>query len=198
MSRAAREGRKIEPVAGLSGGATAFAVGAGVMTAGLLAEEVLGVTNLDVWPWMVAAGVAVSVALVRLARSTRPQASVPRVLAMVGGAGAITYVLSTLIFRAAAASDAALPTQLEGLFVVGALLFLGGIVMASALIALALLRAPDVPTSVGMLLMGASLLFLSPLIGLLTVEPPGWFPTVSVSLLALLLLSLALRIRATA
>jgi hypothetical protein len=96
--------------------AAAFAVGAVVMVLGLLSEEVLSTTDLDVWPWMIAAGIAVAVGLVQLARTIRSEASAARVPATVAGIGAIVYVLATLTFRVAAAADATLPTQLEGLF----------------------------------------------------------------------------------
>jgi hypothetical protein len=196
MSGEALEDPQAELAAGLSSSAAPFAVGAIVMVVGLLSEEVVSTTDLDVWPWMVAAGIAVSVGLVRLARTMRPGASAARVLATVAGIGAIVYVLATLTFRAAAAADLALPTQLEGVFALGAVLFLGGIVLASVLAAIALARTAGVPAGASMLLMGISLLFLSPLTGLLAVEPPGWLPTVSVALMALLLLALTLRLRA--
>jgi hypothetical protein len=166
-----------------------------VMVVGLLSEEVLRTTDLDVWPWMIAAGIAVSIGLVQLARTMRPRASAARVLATVAGIGAIVYVLTTLTFRVAAAADVPLPPQLEGLFALGAVVFLAGIVLASVLFAIRLGRTAAVPGA-SMLLMGISLLFLSPLTGLLAVAPPGWLPTVSVALLVLLLLALTLRLRA--
>ncbi|CAN5613190.1 hypothetical protein BH23ACT6_BH23ACT6_28210 [soil metagenome] len=183
--------------AGSTSGASAFAVGAVVMLVGLLSEEVVGTTDLDVWPWILGAGIAVSVGLVRLAQSMRPEVWAVRVLATVADIGAMVYVLVTLSFRAAGAADIALPTQLEGLFVLSALSFLTGIVLASALAAIVLVRTDGVPASAGMLLGGMSLLFLSSLTGLLAVEPPGWLPTVSVALLALLLVALTLRLRTT-
>jgi hypothetical protein len=196
MSGEAPEDPQAELATGLSSSAAAFAVGAIVMIVGLLSEEVVSTTDLDVWPWMVAAGIAVSVGLVRLARTMRPEASAVRVLATVAGIGAIVYVLATLTFRAATAVDVALPTQLEGIFALGAVSFLSGIVLASLLAAIGLVRAAGVPRGASMLLMGMGVLFLSPLTGLLAVEPPGWLPTVSVTLLALLLLALTLRLRA--
>jgi hypothetical protein len=74
-------------------------------------------------------------------------------------------------------------------------LFLVGIVLSSVLVAIALVRAAAIPGA-SMLLIGISLLFLTPLTGLLALAPPGWLPTVSVALMALLLLALTFRLRA--
>lgn len=183
---------------GNTGVAAAFAVGAVVMLAGLLSEEIFGATDLDVWPWMVGAGIAVSLGLVWLAQSMRPEAPAVRVLATVAGIGATVYVLTTLGFRTAAAADVALPPQLEGLFALSALLFLTCIVLACALAGVTLMRTDGVSAHAGMLLVGVGLLFLSSLTGLLAADPPSWLPTVSVTLLALLLLALTQCLRAAA
>ena len=78
-----------------------FVAAAAVMVAGLV-DEAAAVTTLDVWQWLVAAGLAVAVGLLRLtsrfADAAPRTARTGRILARVAGTGAVLYLAVTVSF----------------------------------------------------------------------------------------------------
>jgi hypothetical protein len=131
-----------------------FVLAGVVMLAGL-AHAVF--TTLEVvWPWMMAGGVAASVGLFRLASRLKVEAAgmghTGRVLAVIAGAGAFTYVTVTVSFLTADVAGLELPAPLVGLFGIGGLGFLTGIILASMLLGSAALGRKVGTRNAGLLL----------------------------------------------
>ena len=150
-----------------------------------LADELAGLTGWDVWQWLVAAGLLVAVGLHRLAPTLEGRACrTVRVLAVIAGTGAGLYLGVTISYLVADAGGRRLPTPLEGLFMVGALSLLAGIVLATAGIGAAMLRRGAGSRVTGGLVLLVGVSFLSPLPALLAVDLPAVIPLAGVAVLA--------------
>lgn len=168
------------------------------MTAGLANAAV---TTLEaLWPWMMTGGVAVAVGLFRLAsqlvggaaRGLRPTS---RVLACIAGAGGFVYAVVSVSFLTADVAGVQLPGLLEGLFAIGALAFLAGVILASMLLGGVALRHHIASRAAGLLLLSSGLLFLSPLPVLFGLDIPASMPIITVALLAIVQLLLGYTLR---
>jgi hypothetical protein len=181
-------------------GSTAFAVAAAVMVTGVVSEELMGLTDLDVWPWAVAAGLSISMGVLRLGRRIEPAwpglAKRVRLSASVAAAGSTVYVVTTLSHRAADVTGLTFPEPLQGLFVVSALAFLVGSVLATVLVGGGGWRTRAISRDACLLLMALGILLPIPLVGLLGADAPSRLPVVHVLVLALLTMLLAGRVSA--
>ena len=84
---------------------TAFVVAGVVMVVGLVVEGLLTVVGVGIWPWMVAAGIAVSMGLLGLypqLKADNPRlARTGAAFAAIAGGGASIYVIVMVSFRVA-------------------------------------------------------------------------------------------------
>ena len=168
----------------------AFLLAGAVLLVGLV-DEVAGLTGWEVWQWLVAAGLAVAVGLHRLASTLQGRARrTVRKLTMIAGAGAGLYLGATFGFLAAGLR---LPTPLQGLFVVGALSLLTGIILAAGGIGGAMVRRGAGSRGTGCLILLVGVLFLSPLPALLAADVPDAIPLAGVAALAGMLAVLGTR-----
>jgi len=153
-----------------------------------LVDEVAALTGWDVWQWLVAAGLAVAVGLHRLASTLQGRARrTVRTLTVIAAVGAGLYLGATVSFLAADAAGLRLPTPLQGLFVVGALSLLVGIILAAGGIGGAMVRRGAGCRVTGCLVLLVGVLFLSPLPALLAVDLPDAIPLAGVTVLAVVL-----------
>ena len=174
-------------------------VAGAVMIAGLANAAVT--TPEAVWPWMMAGGVAIAVGLFRLASRLEGEAAwfgrTGRVLACIAGAGGFVYAAVAVSFLTADVAGVELPTPLEGLFGIGALAFLTGVILASVLLGGAALRHRTTSRAAGLLLLASGLLFLSPLPVLFGLDIPESLPIITVALLAIVQLLIGYTLRPT-
>jgi hypothetical protein len=174
-------------------------VGAGVVAViGLLLEELGGITDFDMWPWLVASGIGYSIGLAGFAvdldvLSARSRKA-GRAFAVLAGIGASSYVLVTLVFRGASLVGASLPDPLEGLFLLGALAFLVGVFVASLVIGVGVLRS-EADTTIAVLMLGSAIAFWSPLPDLLGMGVPPWVAPTIVAALATAVFALGYLLR---
>ena len=184
----------------VGGHSGAFVIAGVVMIAGLANAAVT--TFEVVWPWMMAGGVAIAAGLFRLASRLQGRAArvgrTGRVLACIAGAGALVYVAVTVSFLTAGVAGVQLPAPLEGLFGIGGLGFLTGVILASVLLGSAALRHGTGSHAAGLLLLLNGLLFLSPFPVLLGLDIPEAMPFISVALLAIVQLLIGYTLRPTA
>jgi len=160
---------------------------AGILLAGL-ADEGAAFTGWDIWQWLVAAGLAVAVGLHRLAATLQGRARrTVRTLTVVAGVGAGLYLGATFSFLVANAAGLRLPTPLQGLFIIGALSLLAGIILAAGGIGGAMLRGGAGCRVTGCLVLLVGVLFLSPLPALLAADVSDAVPLAGVATLAVVL-----------
>ena len=153
-----------------------------------LVDEVAGLTGWDIWQWLVAAGLVVAIGLHRLASMLEGRACrTVRVLTMIAAVGAGLYLAVTFGFLAADAVGLRLPTPLQGLFMIGALSLLVGIVLATVRIGGAMIRQGAGTRGTGSLVVLIGVLFLSPLPALLAVDVPDAIPLTGVAALVVVL-----------
>jgi hypothetical protein len=170
-----------------------FLLAAAVLLVGLV-DELVRLTGWDVWQWLVAAGLAVAVGLHHLASILEGRACrTVRVLTVIAAVGAGLYLGATVSFLAADAVGLRLPTPLQGLFMVGALSLLGGVVLATVGIGDAMVRRGAGTRGTGWLVVLVGVLFLSPVPALLAVDVPEAIPLAGVAALAVVLAVLGTR-----
>ncbi len=160
---------------------------AGILLAGL-ADERAAFTGWDIWQWLVAAGLAVAVGLHRLAATLQGRARrTVRTLTVVAGVGAGLYLGAIFSFLVANAAGLRLPTPLQGLFIIGALSLLAGIILVAGGIGGAMLRGGAGCRVTGCLVLLVGVLFLSPLPALLAADVSDAVPLAGVATLAVVL-----------
>ena len=170
-----------------------FLLGGAVLLVGLV-DEFVGLTVWDVWQWLVTAGLAVAVGLHRMGSTLQGRGRrTVRTLATTAAVGAGLYLAATIGFLAADAVGLRLPAPLEGLFMVGALSLLVGIISATVGIGGAMIRRGADSRGAGWLVLLVGVLFLSPVPALLAVEVPEAIPLVGVAALAAVLVVLRSR-----
>ncbi len=175
-----------------------FLLAGAVLLVGLV-DEFVGLTVWDIWQWLVTAGLAVAVGLHRMGSTLHGRVRrTVRLFATTAAVGAGLYLAVTIGFLAADAAGLRLPAPLEGLFMVGALGLLVGIISASAGVGSAEIRRGGGARGTGWLVVLVGVLFLSPVPVLLAVEPPDVVPLVGVASLAAVLGVLGLRTWRTA
>ena len=167
---------------------------AGVILLVGLVDEQVGLTGWDVWQWLVTAGLAIAVGLHRVASTLEGRACLTvRMLTTIAATGAGLYLGVTIGFLAADAVGLRLPTPLQGLFMVGALGLLVGIISATVGIGGAMIRRGAGTRVTGWLVVLVGVLFLSPVPALLAVDVPEAIPLAGVAALAVVLVVLGTR-----
>ena len=153
-----------------------------------MVDELVGLAGGDIWQWLVAAGLAVAIGFHRSASGLQDRVRRRvRILTVIAAIGAGLYLGATFSFLAADAGGVRLPAPLQGLFVVGALSVLVGIILAAVGIGGELIRRGAGCRGTGSLVLLVGVLFLAPLPALLAFDVPDAIPLVGVVALAVVL-----------